>query len=43
MEAGQITVYIVVYLLPAATLFVLALIALLANPSNRFTYELTGY
>ncbi len=35
MEVGQITVYILVYLLPAATLFVLSVLALLSNPSNR--------
>ena len=35
MEVGQITVYILVYLLPAATLFILSVLALLSNPSNR--------
>lgn len=35
MEVGQILVYILVYLLPAATLFMLSLLALLSNPSNR--------
>jgi len=35
MEVGQTIVYIFVYLLPAATLFILSVIALLSNPSNR--------
>lgn len=35
MEVGQITVYILVYLLPAATLFILSVLALVSNPSNR--------
>lgn len=35
MEVGQVSVYIIVYLLPAATLFVLAALALVSNPANR--------
>ncbi|PJK17476.1 hypothetical protein CQS04_00915 [Chryseomicrobium excrementi] len=35
MEVGQIAVYVLVYLLPAATLFMLSVLALLSNPSNR--------
>ena len=32
MEVGQVSVYIIVYLLPAATLFVLAMVAFASNP-----------